>query len=455
MVSKPQGRFLGPIRLYARPGKRHGANISYTGLQVQMESDQASVTVGFDRRQVFRPFLEGLNSIAPARELFDRGLIVSREGDPRDFDHPPIHEAFAHTAELVRGSQMALVGGVGSGKTTELLLTQEVLNRHPDAVNISVDLADYTDLNELNPGAILAMVGLRLYSWLKQKGDTSKDVDSAHTKLREIAFPRGKWVHPDSLDPEPDYYDEAIWVQTPGLLRLRFPALRSEVKEVKALALAIASPLLESDSQITFLIDGLDRLIRAERFREFAEQDLRALKGTKITVIVVAPLLLLYDKSRFLQDYFDVVKHIPAALSGRKDTSFLTAILERRGALELMNHAEVHSIVRFSGGVIRDLLTLASSAAADAYRDNQDRIQPRHVRAAIQQLGNRYLAGLGNTHRRRLRKLIANNEFSIDDPVALELLVNRQVLEFADAGRESFKVHPALLRVLPKPSQAE
>lgn len=351
---------------------------------------------------------------------------------------------------------MALVGGIGSGKTTEMLLTQKLLNRHTDAVNISVDLAEYTDLNELNPGAILATIGLRLYSWLKKSGSTSKGVDAAHRKLREIALPHGRWVHPDSLEPELDFDDsEAVWVQTPGLMRLRFPALRSEVNEVKELTLAIATPLLESDAQVTFLIDGLDRLIRAERFREFAEQDLRALRGTRITVIVVAPLLLLYDKGRFLQDYFDVVKHIPAALAGRGDASFLKEILERRGALDLMNRAELGSIVRFSGGVIRDLLTLASSGAAYAYRDNQDRIQPRHVRAAIQQLGNRYLAGLGTTHRRRLRNLIANNEFPIEDPVALELLVNRQVLECVERGREFFKVHPALERALPKPSQSE
>jgi ABC-type multidrug transport system fused ATPase/permease subunit len=44
---------------------------------------------------------------------------------------------------------MALVGGIGSGKTTEILLTQRALDRHADAVNISVDLADYTDLNAI------------------------------------------------------------------------------------------------------------------------------------------------------------------------------------------------------------------------------------------------------------------------------------------------------------------
>jgi ABC-type dipeptide/oligopeptide/nickel transport system ATPase component len=413
---------------------------------VQKEAERAPTAVVFDRRQVYRPFLESLNSIAPTGEIFDRGMIVPRDHDPSDLHQPPIHEALAHSAELNRGTQMALVGGIGSGKTTEILLTQRVLDRHADAVNIWVDMADYTDLNGLNPGAILATIGLRLYAWLKKNRDNADIVADPYHKLRKLAFPQRKWVHPDEL--EPDYDDEeGRWIETPGLMRTKFPSLRQEVKEVKELALAIASPLLEEDAQITFLIDGLDRLINAERFREFAEQDLRALRGTKITVIVVAPLLLLYDKSRFVQDYFDVVKHIPAA--GPKDAAFLKEILERRGALELMNRPELHSIVRFSGGVIRDLLTLASTAAAYAYRDDQDKIGPRHVRAAINQLGNRYLAGLGTPQRRRLRRLAEDNEFRVDDPVSLELLVNRQILEQSDRGRESFAVHPALARVLP------
>ncbi len=414
-----------------------------------MEADLRSNTVAFDRRQVYRPFLERLNPIASLRDLTDRDLIVPRDHDPRDAGQPPIHVAFADAAELSRGTQMALVGGIGSGKTTELLLTQRVLSRHSDAVNVFVDLASYTDLNELNTGAILATVGMRLYSHLKRANKKlSDEVTSAHTKLRELALGKTTWAPADDLA---DYgEDEMVRVEVPGLMRLRFPALRREVSEVKALLQLIASPLLEADAQITLLIDGLDRLIRPERFREYAEQDLQTLRGTKMTVIVVAPLLLWYDKSRFLQDYFDLVKHIPAAAAERGDSAFLRQILERRGALELMDHAELASVAKYSGGVLRDLLTLARSAAEYAYRDNQDRIGRKHVQAAVKQLGNRYLVGLGSAHTYRLRQLATNRAFPIENPTALELLVNRQVLEYFSRGREFFAVHPALSKVLPR-----
>jgi ABC-type dipeptide/oligopeptide/nickel transport system ATPase component len=418
---------------------------------MQTATDSKPGAVAFDRRQLYRPFLERLNPIASSLNVLAEGLIVAPDHDPRDTGEPPIHVAFANTAELTRGSQMALVGGIGSGKTTELLLTQKVLGRHADAVNIFVDMADYTDLSEVSPGAVLAVAGFEIYSHLtKSARGPTREATAAHTRLRALAIARTAWVDPwERGDEMPD---DIVPVQVPGLMRLRFPPLRGKVKEAKDLLFSIASQLVETGSQITLLVDGLDRLIRPELFREFAEQDLQALRGTKISVIIVAPLLFLYDKSRFLQDYFDLVKHIPAAAADPKHSAFLRQILERRGAADLMDRAEITTIAKYSGGVLRDVLTLARSSAEYAYRDGEDRVSRRHVNAAIKQLGNRYLAGLGNTQKRLLRGLTEDGKFPIENSSALGLLVNRQVLEYFKGGLEFFAVHPALAKVLPQPA---
>lgn len=418
---------------------------------MQTGTDSKPGAVAFDRRQLYRPFLERLNPIASSLNVLAEGLIVAPDHDPRDTGEPPIHVAFANTAELTRGSQMALVGGIGSGKTTELLLTQKVLGRHADAVNIFVDMADYTDLSEVSPGAVLAVAGFEIYSHLtKSARGPTREATAAHTRLRALAIARTAWVDPwERGDEMPD---DIVPVQVPGLMRLRFPPLRGKVKEAKDLLFSIASQLVETGSQITLLVDGLDRLIRPELFREFAEQDLQALRGTKISVIIVAPLLFLYDKSRFLQDYFDLVKHIPAAAADPKHSAFLRQILERRGAADLMDRAEITTIAKYSGGVLRDVLTLARSSAEYAYRDGEDRVSRRHVNAAIKQLGNRYLAGLGNTQKRLLRGLTEDGSFPIENSSALGLLVNRQVLEYFKGGLEFFAVHPALAKVLPQPA---
>lgn len=402
-------------------------------------------TVTFDRRQVYRPFLASLNPSAPS-VLGD--LIVAPEHDPREPDQPPIHVAFANAAELTQGVQMALVGGIGSGKTTELWLTSKVLRRHQDAINVLIDLAEITDLNQLNPGAILISIGMELYKKIKKP--RGEEVTLAFKKLQELANGTTKWAHPDEFDPNVDFDEEPelVPVHTPGLLKPRFPAIQRQVADVMDLLAEIATPLLESDAQITVIIDGLDRLIQPELFRQFAEQDLRALRGIQISIIVAAPLLLWFDKSRFLQDYFDEVKHLPAAISDPDKSDFLRQILLRRGAADLMNEHEISEIARFSGGVLRDLITLARTSAATAYREDKDRIDASHVRSAVRQLGKRYLVGLGKTHRARIRRLMENEEFMLENPVSRELLVNRQVLEYFSNGRDSFAVHPALKEVL-------
>jgi len=353
---------------------------------------------------------------------------------------------------------MALVGGIGSGKTTELLLTQKLLGRHSDAINIFMDLADHTDLSQITPGAILATAGIQLYRHLLKKAGNQKLPDAVRTawlKLRELAFGKTDWVPAEMFGPQPDDDlppDDVVPAHVHGVMRLRFPALRNQVVEILGQLLTITSPLLLDEAQITLLVDGLDRLIRPELFREFAEQDLQALRGTKISVIIVAPLLFLYDKSRFLQDYFDPVKHIPAAAADPRTSAFLRQILERRGALDFMERTEIAAIAKYSGGVLRDLLTLARSSAEYAYRDGEDRIGRRHVNAAVKQLGNRYLVGLGNTQKRVLRGLTEDGKFPIENSTARELLVNCQVLEYFSGGHESFAVHPALAKVLPNPT---
>jgi len=268
----------------------------------------------FDRRQVYRPFLERLNP-SSLLDVEAQDLIVPPDHDPRDPDQPPIHVAFANTAELSRGSQMALVGGIGSGKTTELRLTLKLLERHADAVNIYLDLAELTDLNTLNPGAILIAVGMQLHRKLKKADKQITEIKLAYQKLQELAKGKTVWVEDDGEEPDEGVYEgpdpDVVAVHTPGLLKPRFPAMERNVMEVRNLVFQIAMPFLDSDAQITVLIDGLDRLIQPERFREFAEQDMRALRKTKISVVVATPLLLWFDKGRFLQDYFDDVKHIP------------------------------------------------------------------------------------------------------------------------------------------------
>ena len=116
-----------------------------------------------------------------------------------------------------------------------------------------------------------------------------------------------------------------------------------------------------------------------------------------------------------------------------------------------MGEHEISETAQFSGGVLRDLITLARTSAEAAYRDDKDRIGAAHVQSAIRQLGKRYLVGLGTAQRRRIRRLIDNEEFPTEDAIAKQLLVDRQVLEYSNNQRDRFAVHPALAKVLAEP----
>ncbi len=237
-----------------------------------MEPQRNSGTITFDRRRIYRPFLERLNPLASPRSLIEEDLIVSRDHDPKDFEQPSIHVAFARAAELTRGVQMALVGGIGSGKTVELLLTERVLRRHTDSVNLFLDLADVTDLSRLNTASILIAIGMNLFECIPAVERTDA-INAANRRLRELAFGKTEYIpkddFPDDSSEDPADYEEAddyVPITIPGLLKPRFPALRRQVKEVRELLGTIIAPLLDREVQITVLLDGLDRLIQPELF---------------------------------------------------------------------------------------------------------------------------------------------------------------------------------------------
>ncbi len=59
-----------------------------------------------------------------------------------------------------------LFGGIGSGKTTQLLLTEKSLNELEDIKAIYVDVSLVTDISELKHDALIVIAGLELIKML-------------------------------------------------------------------------------------------------------------------------------------------------------------------------------------------------------------------------------------------------------------------------------------------------
>jgi hypothetical protein len=126
----------------------------------------------------------------------------------------------------------------------------------------------------------------------------------------------------------------------------------------------------------------------------------------------------------------------------------LKSVITQRGGTELLGQDEIDLICESSGGVLRDLITLARDAGEAAYIEGSEEIHFPHAVAAIEQLGESYLRGLGPEQIGILWRLKKERSFDVAASPNIELLVTGRVLEYSATD---FRVHPALEMLLPKP----
>ncbi len=136
------------------------------------------------RRDRFREYMKRLNPSAPAREAIEAGLVV-------DDLHQSLYQKLAARADLEPGSQQLLAGGVGSGKTTQLLLAVDWLRRQGNTIPLYVDVAAWTDLSRLKPGAVLAAFGVRMATEGLNRFTLTRDEHDALLQARDklMEFP--------------------------------------------------------------------------------------------------------------------------------------------------------------------------------------------------------------------------------------------------------------------------
>ncbi len=118
-------------------------------------ADLPATATGPDRRERYRAFMRQVNPTLSPRTSIEEGLIAEDQGRS-------VYRKLAARAELRPGSQQLVVGGIGSGKTTELLLAEAELRRDPVAAAIFIDITAETDLTKLTSGALLAGIGLHV-----------------------------------------------------------------------------------------------------------------------------------------------------------------------------------------------------------------------------------------------------------------------------------------------------
>ncbi len=373
-----------------------------------------------NRRDRFRDFMARLDPSDSATALVS-GSYVAWPGQS-------LADKIRLKAELLPSAAQLVVGGIGSGKTTQLLAARQAIEGLGDTRALYVDFAKEFDLEGLRTGALVALVGLELAS--KYWSDERLPRPVAVRRMFECAY--GKSESEKAIAPE----------QAPQLRR-RFHqgvhAARNATRDVYA--------LLPPQPTIV-LIDSLDRVTDTAAFEGLVRQDVSALREIGIGVVLAGPLSLLFGARRALLDGFDAVHHLPTVDVGEPGgVDFLVRLLRARADQALLPDDVCAQLARLSGGVPRDLISLARAAGEEAYVGGSDMVRPEHALKAADGLGRRLAFGLSELDRATLERINKTGRFVEASDGDVALLVTRRVLERDDAT-DRFIVHPALAPLL-------
>lgn len=415
-----------------------------------------SVTAPGDRvkrREKFRAYMKAFNPTAPAREVIEAGLVYEEL-------HSSLFQKLAARADLEPGSQQLLVGGIGSGKTTELMLAEAWLNKQGQVLPLYIDISAETDLSSLSSGALLASFGMHLVTWLSdvlevdtKKNERTKRLEEIYKDVKRFAY----GGEPDlirrirGLERDDEGIAEPVkggyrTEKIPGKLKPPATVLRRDIREIRV---HIEQLLALAKKDTVAIFDGLDRLLDPTKFWSLVHQDLGLLRNLKVSVLATAPISVRFGGSigQALSDQFDRVHDMPAVATD-SEHGFLQAVLTTRGGYDLLSAPDADALCHYSGGVLRDLISLVRDAAEEAYVLDRDSITSAEIDKVVHQLGTAYLRGLGPEQIKTLLDLEKSKSFQVDTYGNIELLVTRRVLEYSATD---FRVHPALLSVIPRP----
>jgi len=143
-----------------------------------------------------------------------------------------------------------------------------------------------------------------------------------------------------------------------------FPLLSSAADRLVELSRVLG----ERGLRAVVCFDSLDRISDPVVFGKIVEQDVAALRLAGIGVVLAGPLRSLYGADRTIFDRFDYFYHQPA-IDAQQDAAgldFLVRVLRARVGADILPDVSCSRLGGYSGGVLRDLITLAQAAGEEA-----------------------------------------------------------------------------------------
>lgn len=397
------------------------------------------------RLERFRGYMAQLDAAANPRYAFERKLYVA----------PPYRsraDELALRLKLNPTSSHLVVGGVGSGKTTQLLVAQQSISELHDTDASYIDVSMKHDLASMKEGVLVVLAGLILSAITKSVA--TKEVKAAAVVFRRWAHGYTEWIEAPDHDDEPDYEQEydpepGYYVQRKGIIAPPLPPLSESLLEKSAQLKVLRDALPTERPHIAILFDSLDRLPTVEAFRASVQNDVRALQCAGVASVIVGPSRVLYGPHRSIADLFDHW-YWQATIDIRQHPmqEFLTQVLQRRADQEVLPDDACLSIVAWSGGVMRDLISIARRAGEEAYLGGGEVVRPNDVVRAADGFGRSLMLGLGPKEIQVLQTLRLQEAFVPTSDQELALVETRRVLDYGGETAPRYAVHPTLVPLL-------
>lgn len=384
-----------------------------------------------NRRELFRERMVLLNPTADPEELKKHGYYVS---PPSDFNTV---NQLTTKLELEPDSKCIIIGGIGSGKTTQLYMACEEINKVPDMMGIYVDVSKYTDLTKLKAGSLTAIAGLVISEKIINPSEEINTIRNYFLSMYN-QYP----VYPEYQEHDEAYYVDNVLVKPPEN-NLDFE-IKQQLTSLKTLYSAM-------DKKLVFFFDSLDR-IHAKSFKILVENDLQVFSILKIGSVLVGPTELLTNSQHqvIIQNFErKIFRHWSFDSNNPDSILFLVKILLQRISENFLSQSNAILIAEFSGGILRHMVSIAKSANENAYMDGSDKIDEKHIRVAAEEFGKSLmLVGVNDEQ----RKILAGSNFDPTSELAMYLLRHGLLIEYRDSKsfQISYRVHPTIRKFFKK-----
>ena len=385
-----------------------------------------------NRLKLFRERMAAFEGAANPSEAIESGYYVHAPGKL-------LVDNISNRIALRPSSSHLLLGGIGSGKTTQLLVAYQQINEIEDIHAIYIDVSEYTDISKITTGVLTAITGLEIAKLIQDSKD--KNIIQSVESIRDLANGYASYNYDEY--PEPHEYDEPIIVK--GIIPKKSEGYGISLELVKTVS-ELIKYTSEKYGNLVLLFDGLDRLDDAKMFMQLVFSDAKAISSAGIGLVLVGSLTAIYgnyhdtiNKSLdyfYYQPFFDV-ENDPEAYN------FFEQIIKTRSSEHFIEESAMKALINFSGGVLRDLIILTQASIEETYLSGEDKVQEQQVLKAVDSTGRNQLLGISDNELKIIKQILQTGTFIPRTDEDLRLLVRRVILEYR-YPKLRYAVHPAM-----------